>query len=137
LANPAGTGLPGGSIGPTKLGSLDHTAWAAVSGTANLTATVALHRSARSRTLLVYNELDVDLRTVSWFPYDSMVVSADGLYSGDNVALAAVNSATVAVYTSEVHNGLAAHVDSVIVQGALTSAIPTSGQVTIYVTESF
>ena len=131
---------------PTLVGTFSYTEFTA-SATLTKSLSGILHRNARARTVQVTNGLNVALTSLYYEPYDSAVVSAPTASDLSNYITASFNpgAGVTEVDTSEGmgysslqgQGLLAAHVDSLQVNMAIGATAPTSGSVTVHVTELF
>jgi hypothetical protein len=118
---------------PRKIATLPYSALPA-SGSATVTASAALVRGARSRTVLIQNTMDEATAAATVTLYDSTVT---GNGSGLTAELGACAAGAVTGATSEMSGSLAAHVDSLSLTVTMGATAATSGNVNILVAEVF
>lgn len=109
-----------------------------VSGTLEKNAVAVLHRHATARSVVLENTTDVAVTAAQFWIFDSSLDALNNAGGGQTyVDSAGVSANAYGQYTSEEAPVLATHFDSVQLWLTIGATAPTTGSVSLYVTESF
>ena len=133
----SGSSVPLTAFAPKLLTTIPYTDFSANS-TYLAVFNQALTRYARQRTISILNDLNEAVTSVTFRFYDSTILNAwsFGAFGTIYTDSSGITPGTaIATYTSEAAPALASHVDSFQVLLSMGATAPTSGSVSIYLTE--
>lgn len=126
------------SSDPRLIATIPASAFTVASTSKWVTAAKVLTRNAKQRTFYIVNTLNESITSESFWITDSVINPSAGNNAGDEASSSStIATNTTGVFTSETHTQLSTHGDSMQIGLGMGATLPTSGQVQVYVVESF